>query len=511
MTKHWMLIKSGICMLLLFGAVLQIEAEQKISSESYLEKRKTWLLDDQKTNFSSDIVLTEQERQLDKKISDYVIAFQDQFIKSNHFCPARNFFLVRSCIESSPLFTLLKLMPKGGILHLHTLSSGDANWLVNKAIADPNCYIYTPEDGKELKGKMAVFDKAKVPEGYELMSALAAKNSKFASEVVDMIRMNLEDSNSENPWDKFEKCFTRVDQLLNYAPICFEYYKTSFEALAKDNIQIVELRVTNHQFIQVYELDGKIFNRQETCDLYRKIAEEVRKNHPNFVLKIIFSDMRFMDLVEQRKSLEAGYALRKDNPDLISGYDLIGFETTGHTTLFYLDNLLNSASQFKEQYKIDLPYYFHDGESSWSTDVNLYDAILLNTKRIGHGFNLYHFPKLIQQAKEQNICLEICPISNQVLGYVGDLRLHPAIGYVRQGMPCTISSDDPMMFQTEGLSYDFWMAIMAWNLNLADIKQLCLNSIVYSSLTANEKKQALEAWQKAWQAFLDKSLSVPCP
>ena len=69
--------------------------------------------------------------------------------------------------------------------------------------------------------------------------------------------------------------------------------------------------------------------------------------------------------------------------------------------------------------------FLHAGESTNRTNSELYDAILLGTNRIGHGFNLIMHPNLIELVKKNNICIESCPVSNKVLGYVHDLRTHP--------------------------------------------------------------------------------------
>jgi adenosine deaminase CECR1 len=42
----------------------------------------------------------------------------------------------------------------------------------------------------------------------------------------------------------------------------------------------------------------------------------------------------------------------------------------------------------------------HAGESYSNKNKELYDAILLGTKRIGHGFALAKHPKLIEMVKE---------------------------------------------------------------------------------------------------------------
>ena len=61
-------------------------------------------------------------------------------------------------------------------------------------------------------------------------------------------------------------------------------------------------------------------------------------------------------------------------------------------------------------------------------DHDIYDAVVLGAKRIGHGCQVAYLPKLAQVVKEQDICLEVSPVSNFILGHVLDLRNHPARG-----------------------------------------------------------------------------------
>lgn len=69
------------------------------------------------------------------------------------------------------------------------------------------------------------------------------------------------------------------------------------------------------------------------------------------------------------------------------GFDLVGHEDSLKPLIDYIEPLTNLVRR-REEMGIDLPFIFHAGETlgdGTAPDMNLYDAILLGTKRIGHG------------------------------------------------------------------------------------------------------------------------------
>lgn len=151
----------------------------------------------------------------------------------------------------------------------------------------------------------------------------------------------------------------------------------------------------------------------------------------------------------------------------------------------------------------NMPCFFHAGETHDQEVLNIHAAVLLSSKRIGHGFQLSLFPNLIEEVKRKDVCVEICPLSNMVLGYTLDLRMHPCRFLLSRGVQASISSDDPGFFNYKGVTLDYVYVTLAWELDIADLKKLSLNGIKYSSVSEECKTKLYEVFYEKWNAWVN--------
>lgn len=69
--------------------------------------------------------------------------------------------------------------------------------------------------------------------------------------------------------------------------------------------------------------------------------------------------------------------------------------------------------------------------------------------RIGHGVRLLEDASLVAFIQQHDICLDMCPVSNSRLGvYNWNQPNNPAKKAIQLGIPVTINTDDPILFQT---------------------------------------------------------------
>jgi len=53
------------------------------------------------------------------------------------------------------------------------------------------------------------------------------------------------------------------------------------------------------------------------------------------------------------------------------------------------------------------------------------------------------------------------------------------------------------------VTLDYVYAFLGWELSIADLKQLCLNSLIYSTVEEDHKKVLMDFFESRWKRFLD--------
>ncbi|XP_051886761.1 adenosine deaminase 2-A isoform X1 [Pristis pectinata] len=410
-----------------------------------------------------------------------------------------------------------KCQLKCAALHLHDYALLNTDWLVKNATYLPNCYIcFTASGGVRFRFFLRSPQKRLTGCSEWVLLEKYRRQLKNVTEFDNSLLRNLT-LVTENPeeayqsqnvvWGRFEDLFKAASSLISYALVFKTYFYEALWEFYRDNVLYIEIRAL---LLPVYELNGTLHDKEWSIMAYQEVARQFQHDNPDFMgAKVIFSTARKINNTAMKTTINEAMKFHQKFPETIAGFDMVGQEDAGHPLWYFKNELLVPTET-----GVKLPFFFHAGETDWegtSVDENILDALLLNTSRIGHGYSINKHPTAKWISREFDVPLEVCPISNQVLMLVTDLRNHPAANLMAEGHPMVISADDPAAFGTRGLSYDFYetfMGIGGLKAELTTLKQLALNSIKYSAMSAEMKGKSIKLWLRKWDEFLDEVLNM---
>ena len=127
-------------------------------------------------------------------------------------------------------------------------------------------------------------------------------------------------------------------------------------------------------------------------------------------------------------------------------------------------------------------------------------------ERLGHGVRSIEDPNLIAYLQERQIPLEVCPTSNICLGVYPAISNHPFPQLYAAGIPITINSDDPPLFNTT-LTHEVGLLFDVFNFDVKTANDILLNGVRHSFLP-QEEKSALEVTFRADMAQLQHELAL---
>jgi adenosine deaminase CECR1 len=444
---------------------------------------------------------------------------------SKDIYPGMMFTLARPKIEQSKLWKIVKKMPKGTLLHCHLEAMVDMDWLVEEVFSVGGMHIKAdqPLDSEDAQSTVpfvfkwlknrssetsSVWDSSyAIGQWVPIETAADAfphgGRKGFQKWLKERITITADESiqhmhGPNDIWRKFQSCFGIISSLLHYEPTFRAFLRRMFEELVEDGVQYVDIRST---FLDPFYKEGSE-DPEPTNEFMIDILDEEIENFKAlgkgfWGARLIYTTLRSFDSRKVIESMQECIDMKILYPELICGFDLVGQEDLGRS----LADLTPELFWFKKacaQNKVDIPFFFHAGETLGDgdeTDENLFDAILLGTRRIGHAFSLYKHPLLCDMVKEKKILIESCPISNEVLRLTGSIMSHPLPALLSRGVPVSLCNDDPAILGHghSGMTHDFWQALQGWeNLGLEGLASLAENSVRWASF----EDMGTQQWQQ---------------
>ncbi|PVH94359.1 adenosine deaminase family protein [Periconia macrospinosa] len=467
--------------------------------------------------------------------------------------PGMMFYLARDRIDKSKLWKIVRKMPKGALLHCHLEAMPDLDWVLEEAFQTEGvCLIsdapLTSAEARLKTGFSFTYSKISARSDVSIWSNDYAASTKiplnlaadsfpdggrkgFIEWVRSRVTITPEEhlKHHEGPneaWRKFISCFPILGSLIYYEPIFRKFIRKLLRDLLADGVYYVDMRSA---FYTPYRCLGQEEWEPDFINYCDHLEDEIAKFKASeegkdfWGARMIWTTVRAMDKRSVINSMNLCIATKLEFSDLIAGYDFVGQEDAGRS----LSDLMPELFYFRKacaENGVNIPFFFHAGETLGdgdSVDENLFDAILLGTRRIGHGFSLYKHPLLIDMVKEKKILIESCPVSNEALRLCGSIMSHTLPALLARGVPCSLSNDDPTILgqQVSGMSHDFWQALQGWeNLGLEGLGSLAENSVrwaSYEDYTPEEwgasvrdgsmgkgvRAERLKEWTRRWERF----------
>ena len=448
---------------------------------------------------------------------------------AQRYHPGMSFALAQDKMETTKLWQIVKKMPKGALLHAHMDAMVDIDWLIEQALSVEGLGMMACESLCDQRKRQEVGISFQYTDALKELGDNILWNHDYRSQHLVSVRTAAEkfpDGGIEGfkawmksrctitpeesiehhhgvdaVWRKFKDCFVIVGSILFYEPILRAAIQRLLRQLSEDGIRWADFRLA---FCFEYRKKGCEKPEEGYNEVFGVLEEEIAnfkatdEGKQFWGCRMIWTTLRMFDKKAIVQSMKECISVKQSYPDLIAGFDLVGQEDQGRSLADLTPELFWFRKRCVEE-GVDIPFFFHAGEclgDGDEADQNLFDAILLGTRRIGHGFSLYKHPLLIEMVKQKKILIESCPISNEILRLTSSIMSHPLPALLSRGVTVALCNDDPAILghSKNGLTHDFWQALQAWeNLGLEGLGSLAENSIRYAAFGPD---QSIKEWNK---------------
>ena len=253
---------------------------------------------------------------------------------------------------------------------------------------------------------------------------------KFAKRNNVKISDNIFGSQYDYAWDDFYDFIKKYDIVTSVIHTPEDYKELTYNYLKKcseNNVLYVEAMISSTHAKQ----KGMTYH-----SMLEGVTEGAKQAENEFgiVSKYIMNGIRHLG--EESVQSTAEEVLSNPHDDLV-GFGLAGDE------LHFPPKIFRKTFDMLKEAKF--PITVHAGE--WDGPERIRDAItFLHPTRLGHGVRSIEDPKLVDQIRELDIVLEICPTSNIATKIYKDYEKHPVKKLFDQDIKITVNSDDPPFF-----------------------------------------------------------------
>jgi aminodeoxyfutalosine deaminase len=240
---------------------------------------------------------------------------------------------------------------------------------------------------------------------------------------------------------------------------------------------------------------GVMFRRNQDPAANFSALRDAAAEVPGVQLKYIFDAVRQWGAAPAMEVARIAVDLR--SPDIVAygiGGDELGLPTID----------LRPVYEFVASH--GMHRLIHAGEIG-GPEIVRESVELLGVERIGHGIAVMRDERTMDFIAARNITLEVCPTSNLRTGalarHIGrptaGYEQHPLPFFLRRGLPVTLSSDDPAMFETT--VSDEYRHMHRMGLTPGELVRLAEASFHYAFLGLPEKQALLDKFHSGVSAL----------
>ena len=286
-------------------------------------------------------------------------------------------------------------------------------------------------------------------------------------------------------FDHFVDVYMKINDCLKTpADVGLITEELGYEA-ARQNIQYLEVTISPGSLVFIHG--------QDIEEIYEEIKAGAQRAREKTGVRMQYIVDVVRDMPPHIRHQGAEFAVRHTDDEVVA-LGLGGSEARYPPEQFV--DLFDMARE------AGLPSVPHAGEHAGPDSI--WGALkLLDAVRIGHGVRAIEDPYLVEYLVEHQIPIEVSPTSNLCIGVFPSWEEHPVRKLYDAGVPLTINSDDPPMFNTT-LTQELREMVDRFDFSAADLEVVTIGALEQSFLPEFERKELIERFQAEFASLRNK-------